>query len=156
MNYGRKEQKNLLFYKLSALTIGISFIAILLSSIWTYYSVIQIYNNSHAKNLELLGRGAALAVGDKLLTKDYVELESVLKKLFLNNDINLALVTNIDGKTILSLKRDKKGEANLFFDLPSIAIDKDKDIDTHVNIEDDGKTKVWQKINPGVPIGWLY
>ncbi len=151
-----KKGQNLLFYKLAALIIGFSFVAIFLSSIWTYYSVIQIYNDSRVKNIELLGRGAGLAVGDKLLTKDYVELESVLKKLFLNNDINLAVVTNINGNTILSIKRDKKGEANLFFDLTSIAIDQDKDVDTHVNIDDDGKTKVWHKINPGAPIGWLY
>ena len=152
----RKEEKNLLFYKLSALTIGLSFVAILLSSIWTYYSVIQIYKKSRLNNVEQLGRGAALAIGDKLLARDYAELESVLKRLFLNTDINIAVVTDSDGKRILSLKRDKKGEANLFFDLTSIAIDKDKDVNTHVNIEDDGKTKVWQKINPGVPIGWLY
>ena len=152
----RKENSSPIFYKLSAWSVSLSFIAILLSSVWTYYSVIQIYNSTYLKKAEQLARGAGLAIGDKLLSKDYTELESILRRLFLNKDLDLAVVADLNGKRVLALKREKDTEPQLFFELSQLSIDKNIDIETHVDGNIGDKIKVLQKIDPGIPIGWLY
>jgi diguanylate cyclase (GGDEF)-like protein len=152
----RKENVSPIFYKLLVWSVSLSFIAILFSSVWTYYSVIQIYNSTHLKNAELLARGAGLAIGDKLLSKDYTELESILRRLFLSKDLDLAVVADLNGKRVLALKREKDGEPHLFFELSQLSIKEYADIDTVVNGNIDSKIKVVQKIDPGIPIGWLY
>ena len=152
----RKENSSPIFYKLSAWSVSLSFIAILLSSVWTYYSVIQIYNSTYLKKAEQLARGAGLAIGDKLLSKDYTELESILKRLFLNKDLDLAVVADLNGKRVLTLKREKDTEPQLFFELSQLSIDKNIDIETRVDGNIGDKIKVLQKIDPGIPIGWLY
>ena len=152
----RKENSSPIFYKLSAWSVSLSFIAILLSSVWTYYSVIQIYNSTYLKKAEQLARGAGLAIGDKLLSKDYTELESILKRLFLNKDLDLAVVADLNGKRVLTLKREKDAEPHLFFELSQLSIDKNIDIETRVDGNIGDKIKVLQKIDPGIPIGWLY
>ena len=152
----RKENSSPIFYKLSAWSVSLSFIAILLSSVWTYYSVIQIYNSTYLKKAEQLARGAGLAIGDKLLSKDYTELESILRRLFLNKDLDLAVVADLNGKRVLALKREKDAEPQLFFELTQLSIDKNIDIETRVDGNIGDKIKVLQKIDPGIPIGWLY
>ena len=152
----RKENSSPIFYKLSAWSVSLSFIAILLSSVWTYYSVIQIYNSTYLKKAEQLARGAGLAIGDKLLSKDYTELESILKRLFLNKDLDLAVVADLNGKRVLALKREKDTEPQLFIELSQLSIDKNIDIETRVDGNIGDKIKVLQKIDPGIPIGWLY
>lgn len=152
----RKENSSPIFYKLSAWSVSLSFIAILLSSVWTYYSVIQIYNSTYLKKAEQLARGAGLAIGDKLLSKDYTELESILRRLFLNKDLDLAVVADLNGKRVLTLKREKDAEPQLFFELSQLSIDKNFDIETRVDGNIGDKIKVLQKIDPGIPIGWLY
>ena len=152
----RKENSSPIFYKLSAWSVSLSFIAILLSSVWTYYSVIQIYNSTYLKKAEQLARGAGLAIGDKLLSKDYTELESILKRLFLNKDLDLAVVADLNGKRVLALKRERDAEPQLFFELSQLSIDKNIDIETRVDGNIGDKIKVLQKIDPGIPIGWLY
>lgn len=152
----RKENSSPIFYKLSAWSVSLSFIAILLSSVWTYYSVIQIYNSTYLKKAEQLARGAGLAIGDKLLSKDYTELESILRRLFLNKDLDLAVVADLNGKRVLTLKREKDAEPQLFFELSQLSIDKNIDIETRVDGNIGDKIKVLQKIDPGIPIGWLY
>jgi diguanylate cyclase (GGDEF)-like protein len=152
----RKENSSPIFYKLSAWSVSLSFIAILLSSVWTYYSVIQIYNSTYLKKAEQLARGAGLAIGDKLLLKDYTELESILRRLFLNKDLDLAVVADLNGKRVLTLKREKDAEPQLFFELSQLSIDKNIDIETRVDGNIGDKIKVLQKIDPGIPIGWLY
>ena len=152
----RKENSSPIFYKLSAWSVSLSFIAILLSSVWTYYSVIQIYNSTYLKKAEQLASGAGLAIGDKLLSKDYTELESILRRLFLNKDLDLAVVADLNGKRVLTLKREKDAEPQLFFELSQLSIDKNIDIETRVDGNIGDKIKVLQKIDPGIPIGWLY
>jgi len=152
----RKENSSPIFYKLSAWSVSLSFIVILLSSVWTYYSVIQIYNSTYLKKAEQLARGAGLAIGDKLLSKDYTELESILRRLFLNKDLDLAVVADLNGKRVLTLKREKDAEPQLFFELSQLSIDKNIDIETRVDGNIGDKIKVLQKIDPGIPIGWLY
>ena len=152
----RKENPSPIFYKLSAWSVSLSFIAILLSSVWTYYSVIQIYNSTYLKKAEQLARGAGLAIGDKLLSKDYTELESILRRLFLNKDLDLAVVADLNGKRVLTLKREKDTEPQLFFELSQLSIDKNIDIETRIDGNIGDKIKVLQKIDPGIPIGWLY
>jgi diguanylate cyclase (GGDEF)-like protein len=152
----RKENSSPIFYKLSAWSVSLSFIAILLSSVWTYYSVIQIYNSTYLKKAEQLARGAGLAIGDKLLSKDYTELESILRRLFLNKDLDLAVVADLNGKRVLTLKREKDTEPQLFFELSQLSIDKNIDIETRIDGNIGDKIKVLQKIDPGIPIGWLY
>lgn len=152
----RKENSSPIFYKISAWSVSLSFIAILLSSVWTYYSVIQIYNSTYLKKAEQLARGAGLAIGDKLLSKDYTELESILRRLFLKEDLDLAVVADLNGKRVLTLKREKDAEPQLFFELSQLSIDKNIDIETRVDGNIGDKIKVLQKIDPGIPIGWLY
>jgi diguanylate cyclase (GGDEF)-like protein len=152
----RKENSSPIFYKLSAWSVSLSFIAILLSSVWTYYSVIQIYNSTYLKKAEQLARGTGLAIGDKLLSKDYTELESILRRLFLNKDLDLAVVADLNGKRVLTLKREKDTEPQLFFELSQLSIDKNIDIETRIDGNIGDKIKVLQKIDPGIPIGWLY
>jgi diguanylate cyclase (GGDEF)-like protein len=152
----RKENSSPIFYKLSAWSVSLSFIAILLSSVWTYYSVIQIYNSTYLKKAEQLARGAGLAIGDKLLSKDYTELESILRRLFLNKDLDLAVVADLNGKRVLTLKREKDTQPQLFFELSQLSIDKNIDIETRIDGNIGDKIKVLQKIDPGIPIGWLY
>lgn len=156
MNDRRKENSINVFYWLSACIIGIAFLAILISSVWTYYNVIEIYQKSNLKNTELLARGAGLAISDKLLEKDYAEIESILKKIFLNKDLDIATVTDLNGKKILALKRGVNGEVNLFFDSSPVTIHTDMQVETQVETSPDSKLKVLQKVNAGIPVGWLY
>lgn len=156
MNDRRKENSINVFYWLSACIIGIAFLAILISSVWTYYNVIEIYQKSNLKNTELLARGAGLAISDKLLEKDYAEIESILKKIFLNKDLDIATVADLNGKKILALKRGVNGEVNLFFDSSPVTIHTDMQVETQVETSPDSKLKVLQKVNAGIPVGWLY
>jgi diguanylate cyclase (GGDEF)-like protein len=156
VNDRRKENSSNVFYWLSACIIGIAFLAILISSVWTYYNVIEIYQKSNLKNTELLARGAGLAISDKLLEKDYAEIESILKKIFLNKDLDIATVADLNGKKILALKRGVNGEVNLFFDSSPVAIHTDMQVETQVETSPDSKLKVLQKVNAGIPVGWLY
>lgn len=156
MNDRRKENSINVFYWLSACIIGIAFLAILISSVWTYYNVIEIYQKSNLKNTELLARGAGLAISDKLLEKDYAEIESILKKIFLNKDLDIATVADLNGKKILALKRGVNGEVNLFFDSSPVTIHTDMKVETQVETSPDSKLKVLQKVNAGIPVGWLY
>lgn len=156
MNDRRKENSSNVFYWLSACIIGIAFLAILISSVWTYYNVIEIYQKSNLKNTELLARGAGLAISDKLLEKDYAEIESILKKIFLNKDLDIATVADLNGKKILALKRGVNGEVNLFFDSSPVTIHTDMQVETQVETSPDSKLKVLQKVNAGIPVGWLY
>lgn len=156
MNDRRKENSINVFYWLSACIIGIAFLAILISSVWTYYNVIEIYQKSNLKNTELLARGAGLAISDKLLEKDYAEIESILKKIFLNKDLDIATVADLNGKKILALKRGVNGEVNLFFDSSPVTIHTDMQVETQVETSPDSKLKVLQNVNAGIPVGWLY
>jgi GGDEF domain-containing protein len=57
---------------------------------------------------------------------------------------------------VLALKREKDTEPQLFFELSQLSIDKNIDIETRVDGNIGDKIKVLQKIDPGIPIGWLY
>jgi len=91
-----------------------------------------------------------------LLSKDYTELESTIKRLFLNKDLEIVVVADLNGKRVLTLKRGDDGEPHISFDSSQLEIYKNIYNDTYVNGDIDSKIKVVQKIDPGMPVGWLY
>ena len=157
MDRRRHESSNSLFNKLLVWMVGLALAILLASSFWTYLSVAKIYTSSRLESGEFFVKGLALGLGDKLLTKDYSEIESILKKAFLNKDLILAAVSDLDGRRIVTLKRDADSDrVELIFDSTYLPHPDIEHIKTKIEDGVTGTLQLWCHIDAGAPSGWLY
>ncbi len=77
----------------------------LISSVWTYYSISQILSITLERRDVALSRGIAVAVSDSIVTRDYAEIESKIRQVMLNQNILSVMVTDPGGSPLVYLKR---------------------------------------------------
>lgn len=142
------------FYRLVLWSGGIVAVMMLVTSFWTYLSVDELIKSSRDRSLSLLSAGMATSVSDFIVTKDYGALEATLRHSFANEAIQEIAITDIKGHVIVNLIRKSDGSVILNF--------KDEILLTpareSASIQDEsvGSISTWQKIDPGVSLGWLY
>jgi diguanylate cyclase (GGDEF)-like protein len=153
----RKEELSNPFFKLLAWMTGLALAIILAFSAWNYFSVAQVYSSSHEETGRALAKGIGLPLGDKLLSKDYAEAESILRRAFANRTIDLALVSDLDGKVLMGLKRlDDQDQLELIFNIKTLSIPDAIEGGVKTKAQEDSRLQVWQYLNPSSPTGWLY
>ena len=154
----RRLDSNKLSNRFLGWTFGLSLSVILIIITGSYYSVANIYSSSQLENAQSLSSGLGLSIEDKLLAKDYVEVESILRRAFINRSLELAVVVNQNGKTIIALNRvPGQDDPKLFFSnnqllLPSIlngAIEAKQS-------EELERIIVWNRLDTTTSLGWLY
>ena len=90
----RRLDSNKLSNRFLGWTFGLSLSVILIIITGSYYSVANIYSSSQLENAQSLSSGLGLSIEDRLLAKDYVEVESILRRAFINRSLELAVVVN--------------------------------------------------------------
>lgn len=153
----RKSQLNSPFFKLLAWMAVVSSAIILVYSSWNYFSVAKMYATNRQESSKLLVKGIGLSLGDKLLAKDYAETELILRRAFANQDINLALVSDLNGKLLFGLKRVAgQDQLELIFEAKRLAIPDADGSGLKIQVDGDNKIEAWYFLNAGLPVGWLY
>ena len=153
----RKVQFNYPFFKLLAWMVTLALAIIMAYSFWNYFSVASIYSSNRVESSRLLVKGIGLSLGDKLLARDYAEVELILRRAFSNQAIHLALVTDLDGKVLICLqRRDGQDQLESIYQVKNMSMP--DAIGSGIIIHADGDTKLqaWHFLNAGLPVGWLY
>ena len=134
---------------------GVVLLIMLLSSVWTYYSISQILNISLERRNVALTKGIAVAVSSPIITHDYSEIESTLRQVMLNQSILSILITNPDGTPLMFLRRqDINSEPAIIFDQSAIQVPKEA-LDASQIIKENNISYIWSPIVAGMPIGWV-
>ncbi len=128
---------------------------LILVCLWNYLSIRDIYASSRSKNAASLSNGLGLSLSDKLISRDYAEIEAILRKSFLNKNLQVAIVSDLNGKKISHLKREEDKE-ELIFDSNLLSIPNQTSLDIKIEEDGDNGIRVWQPLDIGLPIGWLY
>jgi diguanylate cyclase (GGDEF)-like protein len=153
----RKIQFNYPFFKLLAWMTTVSLVIILVYSFWNYFSVANIYTSNRQESSKLLVKGIGLSLGDKLLARDYAEAELILRRSFANQDIDLALVSDLNGKVLFGLKRvTGQDQLELIYNAKSLSIPDAEVNGIKIQSDGDANLQAWYFLNAGLPVGWLY
>ncbi len=153
----RKVQFNYPFFKLIAWMISFSLAIILAYSFWNYFSVASIYSSNREISSKLLVKGVGLSLGDKLLARDYAEVELILRRAFSNQVINKALVSDLEGRVLMGLqRRDGQDQLESFYQAKRLSIPDAIGSGVKIELDDDTKTHAWHFLSAGLPVGWLY
>lgn len=136
----------------------IVFLAIfLVYSFWSYLNVANIYTSNRQANSKLLVKGIGLSLGDKLLAKDYAEAELILRRSFANQDIDLVLVNDLNGRPLFGLKRVAgQDELELIYNAKKLTIPDIDESGLKIQADGDNKMQAWYFLKAGLPVGWLY
>lgn len=130
-------------------------VMMLVTSLWTYMSIDQLIKSSRDRSLSLLSAGMATSVSDLIVTRDYGSLEAMLRHSFANEAIQDIAVTDLNGNVLVSLLRKADDSVVLNFESQKLSVPQsggsEKIEDTNL-----GYISAWQKIDPGVSLGWLY
>ena len=153
----RKIQFNYPFFKLLAWMTTVSLVVILAYSFWNYFSVANIHISNRQESSKLLVKGIGLSLGDKLLARDYAEAELILRRSFANQDIDLALVSDLNGKVLFGLKRvTGQDQLELIYNAKSLSIPDAEVNGIKIQSDGDANLQAWYFLNAGLPVGWLY
>lgn len=142
------------FYRLILWSGGIVAVMMLLTSFWTYLSVDGLIKSSRDRSVSLLSAGMATSVSDLIVTRDYGALEATLRHSFANEAIQEIAITDLNGHVIVNLLRKNDDSVVLNFKdekLPTPTSNREP-----IHDEGGGSISAWQKIDPGVSLGWLY
>lgn len=118
-------------------------------------SIDQLIKSSRDRSLSLLSAGMATSVSDLIVTRDYGSLEAMLRHSFANEAIQDIAVTDLNGHVLVSLLRKSDDTVVLNFESQKLSVPQSGGSE---KIEDTsrGYISAWQKIDPGVSLGWLY
>ncbi|MBU3589328.1 GGDEF domain-containing protein [Polynucleobacter sp. 80A-SIGWE] len=143
------------FYRLISWLGGIAAVMMLVTSIWTYVSVDNLITSSRDRSLSLLSAGMATSVSDLIVTRDYGALEATLRHSFSNEAIEAIAVTDLSGHVLVSLLRKSDDSVVLNFESSELHIPQSGTVEK-IEDADRGYISAWQKIDPGVALGWLH
>ena len=128
---------------------------ILSSSIWTYFSTNRLIQISQERRELALGESLALAISDLIISREYSQIENDLKQIMGNESVKSVLVSDLSGKVLAYLKRNKEHDkAESDFILTQINIPNNIPNNFTV-IKENNISILLYKINPGVPLGWV-
>ncbi|QWD89958.1 GGDEF domain-containing protein [Polynucleobacter sp. MWH-Braz-FAM2G] len=134
---------------------GVVLLIMLISSVWTYYSINQILTISLERRDIALSKGVGIAVSDSIIRRDYSEMESKLRQVMLNQNILSILVADPSGTPLMYLKRpDINSEPAIIFDQTAIQTPIPSQEASQIITEND-IPYVWSPITAGVRIGWV-
>lgn len=151
----RKPSKLSELPRLMIWVVGVFAVLMLINSAWTYKNISKIVEDAQHRTYSELAKGLALAVNEPLVTRNYGSLETSLQQVLINTNILKASVADAQGKILASLKRNGNNTVILNFD--DIKMQVPVGIGTEPYLIDDGEhTDVWQAVNQGVLVGWVY
>ena len=134
---------------------GVILLIMLLSSVWTYYSISQILNISLERRNVALSKGIGVAVSSPIITHDYAEMESTMRQVMLNQSILSILITNTDGIPLMYLVRpDINSEPAIIFEQAAVKTPKEFQGASQIVREND-INYIWAPISAGMQIGWV-
>lgn len=143
------------FYRLILWSGGIVAVMMLVTSLWTYISVDKFIKSSRDRSISLLSAGMASSASDLIVTRDYGALEAMLRHSFANEAIQAIAVTDLDGHVLVSLLRKSDDSVVLNFESQQLITPQNKTSEKIENVNQE-LISAWQKIDPGVSLGWLY
>lgn len=131
-------------------------VLMILTSIWTYFSINNLLTVTQERREMTLVKGVAVAISDPVVTRNYTELESRLMDTLANENMLSAAVTDPKGNVILNLTKTNaaSGETILIFDQTFIAPPANSTSDL-IKSQDEDVTTIWYKVRAGVVLGWL-
>ena len=134
---------------------GVVLLIMLISSVWTYYSINQILTITLERRDAALSKGVGVAVSDSIIRRDYAEMESKIRQVMLNQNILSLLVTDPSGTPLMHLRRpDVNSEPALIFDQAVVETPKTS-LDISQIVKENNIAFVWSPITAGVRIGWV-
>lgn len=135
--------------------VGVVLLIMMLSSIWTYYSISQILGVSLERRDIALSKGVAVAVSDSIIQHDYAEIESKIRQVMLNQTVLSVMVTDTAGIPLVYLKRENvSSDPVIIFDHSALETP-EKSLREPKIINTNETAYVWSPIVAGVPIGWV-
>lgn len=151
----RRTSAQKVFYRLILWSGGIVALLMLVISLWTYVNVESLIKSSRDRSISLLSAGMATSVSDLIVTRDYGGLEAMLRHSFANDAIQSIDITDLNGHILVSLVRKEGDAVSLNFDKEKLMAPQGVS-SGEIDSEQDGYISAWHKIDPGVPLGWLY
>lgn len=134
---------------------GVVLLIMLISSVWTYYSINQILTISLERRDIALSKGVGIAVSDSIIQRDYSEMESKLRQVMLNQNILSILIADPSGAPLMYLKRpDINSEPAIIFDQTAVQTPTSSQNASQI-INENNIPYVWSPITAGVRIGWV-
>ena len=134
---------------------GVVLLIMLISSVWTYYSINQILTISLERRDIALSKGVGIAVSDSIIQRDYSEMESKLRQVMLNQNILSILIADPSGAPLMYLKRpDINSEPAIIFDQTAVQTPIPSQNASQI-INENNIPYVWSPITAGVRIGWV-
>jgi len=134
---------------------GVVLLIMLISSIWTYYSISQILTITLERRDVALSKGVGVAVSDSIIRRDYSEMESKLRQVMLNQNILSLLVVDPSGTPLMHLRRPSiNSEPAIIFDQSAIQPPQGS-LDSSQIVKENNIPYVWSPITAGVGIGWV-
>ncbi|MBU3621907.1 GGDEF domain-containing protein [Polynucleobacter sp. CS-Odin-A6] len=97
----------------------------------------------------------ATSVSDLIVTRDYGALEAMLRHSFANEAIQAITITDLNGHVLVSLLRKSDDSVVLDFESQQLVTPQSTTSEQIENVNQ-GLISAWQKIDPGVSLGWLY
>lgn len=118
-------------------------------------SIDKLVTSSRYRSLSLLSAGMAASVSDSIVTRDYGSMEAMLRYSFANEAIQAIAITDLNGRVLVSLLRKSDDSVALNFESQLLQIPQGVGAEK-IEDTDKGYISAWQKVDPGVSLGWLY
>ena len=130
-------------------------ISLLGSTAWTYDYVDQLLEQANKRNATAIAKGAGIAISDSLLTRDYAEMEVILRQVLSNENIYQATILDLAGNVLVNMQRHSdSGVPTLLFT--------EKRMNPPQNLKNESLFKVnhtgvsvWYPVHSGIPAGWI-
>ena len=156
MSDRRKTYPKGIFNPVLAWIFCLFFTVLLVLGLLNYLSIEKIYSSSRLEEIKLFTHGLKAPLREMVRAKDYAEIELTLQKSFLNKDLDILIMSDPEGKKVLSLKRgDSPDHIETFYDINPLPLP-DAVYGKNIKIEIDNKLKVWQPLSDTESLGWLY
>lgn len=102
-----------------------------------------------------LGKGLALAVSDLVVTRNYAQLEGDLRQIMSNEAIHNVVATDLKGDVLAFLERKPDSTQVLVnFSIRNLTPPDNLSAE-YVSQKQGGRSVLWYRIDPGVPLGWI-
>lgn len=137
------------------LFIGVGLLLLLLAaSSLSYFKTIDLIRDGQRQSYSELAQGLAHSLTDEMVSRDYGALESQIKLILLNKNLQSVLVADVNGKVLAHLDRNPVDGAVLAnFKEKTVKL---PDAQSELVSDSAGVTVlIWEKVNAGMPVGWL-
>ena len=136
------------------LAAGVAFTLIMVTgSLWTIYTHADLVREEQMRSVGMIARGLSNAVAQEMVTEDYGALENRLRQTLSLPGVSSALVTDLDGRLLSRVERTGPGDEITVSYGPATLLTPDA---SHLVTTTATQGSVgWQRIEVGVPLGWV-